>query len=158
MMTSGITQSADMAHRHSLQRWVSSTKPGIPALIVLLFCLAVLPLPGGTHHSHGNYELSDFTHLEGTVQEVHWLNPHSWIFLEVPDDGNGGESILWAMEAANTGTLGGNGIGRDDVLPGDLIRVRCHRLRDGSDGCLLGFVTPLHGDPERGHGIEKEWD
>ena len=38
------------------------------------------------------------------------------------------------------------------------VRVRCHRLKDGSDGCLPGFVTPLHGDPARGHGVEKEWD
>jgi hypothetical protein len=36
--------------------------------------------------------------------------------------------------------------------------VRCHLLRDASNGCLLGFVTPLHGDPARGHGIEIEWD
>ena len=41
---------------------------------------------------------------------------------------------------------------------GDPVRVRCHRLKDGSDGCLPGFVTPLHGDPARGHGVEKEWD
>ena len=133
------------------------TISGISALAGLLFCLVVLPLPGGAHHSHGNYELKDFTHLEGTVREVHLLNPHAWIFLEVPREGGGGPT-LWAMEAANTGTLRWNGIERDDVLPGDLIRVRCHRLRDGTDGCLLGFVTPLHGDPERGHGIEKEWD
>lgn len=131
---------------------------GIPILAALLSCLFVFPLPGGAHHSHGNYALSDFTHLEGTVREVHLLNPHSWIFLEVPGEGGGGEPTLWAMEAAHTGTLRGNGIESDDVLPGDLIRVRCHRLRDGTDGCLLGFVTPLHGDPERGHGIEKEWD
>ena len=31
-------------------------------------------------------------------------------------------------------------------------------LRDGSNGCLLGFVTPMHGDLARGHGVEKDWD
>ena len=123
-----------------------------------LLCAVVLALPGAAHHSHGNYELTDFTHLEGTVREVHLINPHSWIFLEVPGEGDGAAPTLWAMEATTPRGLLQNGIERDDVLPGDLIRVRCHRLRDGSDGCLLGFVTPLHGDPERGHGIEKEWD
>ncbi len=68
------------------------------------------------------------------------------------------EPTLWAMEATNPTGLTRNGIGRDHVQPGDPIRVRCHRLKDGSEGCLLGFVTPLHGDPARGHGIEKEWD
>lgn len=120
--------------------------------------LAVFPgVPGGAHHSHGNYELSDFTHLEGTVREVHWINPHSWIFLEVPGEDDEGPA-MWAMEATNPAGLVRNGIGRDHVLPGDPVRVRCHRLKDGSDGCLLGFVTPLHGDPARGHGVEKEWD
>lgn len=120
--------------------------------------LAVFPgVPGGAHHSHGNYELSDFTHLEGTVREVHWINPHSWIFLEVPGEDDEG-AAMWAMEATNPAGLVRNGIGRDHVLPGDPVRVRCHRLKDGSDGCLLGFVTPLHGDPARGHGVEKEWD
>ena len=158
MMTSMVSLSARIARRYGPQRRMSPTMAGFPTLAALLFCLVVLPLPGGAHHSHGNYALSDFTHLEGTVREVHVLNPHSWIFLEVPGEGGAGEPTLWAMEAAHTGTLRGNGIGRDDVLPGDLIRVRCHRLRDGTNGCLLGFVTPLHGDPERGHGIEKEWD
>ena len=116
-----------------------------------------LAVPTGAHHSHGNYELSDFTHVEGTVSEVHWINPHSWIFLEVPAEEDE-EPALWAMEATNPAGLIRNGIGRDHVRPGDPIRVRCHRLKDGSDGCLLGFVTPLHGDPARGHGIEKEWD
>jgi len=118
---------------------------------------ASLVVPTGAHHSHGNYELSDFTHVEGTVTEVHWINPHSWIFMEVPGD-NGEEPALWAMEATNPTGLARNGIERNFVLPGDPIQVRCHRLKDGSDGCLLGFVTPLHGDPARGHGIEKEWD
>lgn len=133
-----------------------STLAALAALVV--FGAGVLAPPGRAHHSHGNYALSDFTHLEGTVREVHLINPHSWFFLEAPDPANGGEPALWALEATTPGGLRRNGIGRDDVLPSDPVRVRCHRLRDGSDGCLLGFVTPLHGDPARGHGIEKEWD
>lgn len=121
---------------------------------VLAVCLGV---PTAAHHSHGNYALSDFTSLEGTVSEVHWINPHSWIFLEVPD-ADGEDPALWALEATNPAGLARNGIGRNFVLPGDPIRVRCHRLKDGADGCLLGFVTPLHGDAARGHGIEMEWD
>jgi len=45
-----------------------------------------------------------------------------------------------------------------EIKPGDMIKLRCHRLRDGSNGCLLGFVTPMHGDAARGNGIEKKWD
>jgi len=50
------------------------------------------------------------------------------------------------------------GVKKEDVQVGDTIKVRCHLLRDGGRGCLLGFVTPMHGDKARGHGIEIEWD
>ena len=115
-----------------------------------------LTLPAWAHHSHGNYEISDFTILEGTVQEVHLINPHSWIYLEVHNDND--QPAIWALEATNPGGLLRNEIQPDDVRPGDSIKVRCHQLRDGGNGCLLGFVTPLHGDPERGADVEKEWD
>jgi hypothetical protein len=50
------------------------------------------------------------------------------------------------------------GVKKEDVRVGDQIKVRCHFLRDGTNGCLLGFVTPMHGDKARGHGVELEWD
>ena len=50
------------------------------------------------------------------------------------------------------------GAKKEDVQVGDTIKVRCHLLRDGGKGCLLGFVTPMHGDKARGHGVEIEWD
>jgi hypothetical protein len=129
-------------------------------IVAILATSLVLPvllaLPVRAHHSHGNYEMSDFTRLQGTVKEVHLINPHSWIYLDVA--AGDGETTVWALEATNPAGLLRNGIERDDVMPGDLIGVRCHRLKDGSNGCLLGFVTPLHGDPARGAGVEKEWD
>ena len=50
------------------------------------------------------------------------------------------------------------GVKREDVRAGDAIKARCHQLRDGANGCLLGFITPMHGDATRGDGIEREWD
>jgi len=122
---------------------------------VVLFAV-VLALPAWAHHSHGAYDMNQWTPFEGTVKEVHLINPHSWIYLEVKD-GNG-QPTVWALEATNPGGLVRKGIKREDVKTGDLIKVRCHLLRDGTNGCLLGFVTPMHGDPARGNGVEKEWD
>jgi hypothetical protein len=34
-------------------------------------------LPGWGHHSHGNYDLKQYLSMEGTVTEVHWINPHT---------------------------------------------------------------------------------
>jgi hypothetical protein len=118
-------------------------------------CAVSLTLPLWAHHSHGNYDITKWTPFEGTVKEVNLINPHSWIYLEVRDDKG---PTVWALEATNPLGLQRNGIKREDVRPGDTIKVRCHLLKDGSSGCLLGYVTPVHGDPARGHGVEKEWD
>jgi len=50
---------------------------------VLTLCI-VLPL--AAHHSHGNYDLTKWTAMDGTVKELHLLVPHSWIYLDVKDD------------------------------------------------------------------------
>jgi uncharacterized protein DUF6152 len=126
------------------------------SLSLAAICAVSFALPLLAHHSHGQYDTTKWTPFQGTVKEVNLINPHSWIYLEVKDDK--GQPTVWALEATNPGGLVRNGIKRDDVKPGDSIKVRCHLLRDGSNGCLLGYVTPLHGDPARGHGVEKEWD
>jgi hypothetical protein len=126
------------------------------SLSLAAICAVSLTLPLWAHHSHGQYDTTKWTPFEGTVKEVNLINPHSWIYLEVKDDK--GQPTAWALEATNPLGLQRNGIKREDVRPGDTIKVRCHLLRDGSNGCLLGYVTPVHGEPARGHGVEKEWD
>ena len=112
--------------------------------------MAALSVPTAiAHHSHGNYEMTEYTHLEGTVKELHLVNPHTWLYLEVANDA--GEPTLWALEAAGVSGLARSGITEDTVKVGDTVSVRCHQLRDGSNGCLLGFLTPEGG-------VEKEWD
>ena len=108
-----------------------------------------LALPALAHHSHSNYRTSEYTHLEGVVTEFHWMNPHTWIFIEVENEA--GEVETWSLEGASPTELIRDGWARDDVEVGDTIRVRCHQLKDNSPGCLLGFLTPEGGE-------EKEWD
>src|SRR3970040_3171342 len=85
------------------------------------------------------------TYLQGTVSKLHLINPDSWVYLEVKDDA--GQVTLWALEATSAIGLARNGIERDDLRVGDLVKVRCHRLKDGSNGGLLGHLAPLHTAP-----------
>jgi len=87
--------------------------------------------------------------LEGIVVEVTLINPHSWIFLEVTDE-NGQESE-WALESTNRGGLARLGVTNEYIAPGDAIKARCHPLRDGGQGCLLGFLQGRDG-------TIKDWD
>ena len=108
------------------------------------------------HHSHANYDISTWLVIEGVVKQVVFIAPHSIVYLDVKDDG--GATATWALEATAPAGIFGNGVKREDVRAGDALRARCHALRDGANGCLLGFITPMHGDAARGHAIEREWD
>lgn len=123
--------------------------------IAVLGALALMA-PVAAHHSHGNYDLSTWTSMEGTVRQVVFVVPHSIVYLDVKNEQ--GEVTTWSLEATGARGIFANGVKREDVRAGDRIRVRCHLLRDGSSGCLLGFITPDHGDAARGHGVEREWD
>ena len=119
--------------------------------LLIPFCCVTFAwvLPVSAHHSHGNYILDTYVEFEGTVREVHWINPHIWIHLEIEDDN--GDPQLWAIEGGSIAAVTRRGWTRADVAPGDTINVRCHQLRDFSQGCLLGFVTTEGG-------LETEFD
>jgi hypothetical protein len=125
-------------------------------LAALLPGILAAVAPAAAHHSHANYDISKWTVIEGTVKQVVFIAPHSIVYLDVGDDN--GETAVWALEATAPTGIFGNGVKREDVRAGDVVKARCHALRDGANGCLLGFITPLHGDAARGHGIEREWD
>ena len=121
----------------------------LKSLGIGVFAAHAVALTAWAHHSHGNYMMTEYTEVEGTVTDVYWVNPHAWVYLDVMNEQ--GEIESWAMEAAGSTTLARGGISQDEVKPGDKIHVRCHPLRDGANGCLLGFVTTADG-------VEKEWD
>ena len=81
--------------------------------------------------------------------QLHLVLPHSWVYLEVKDAK--GEPQVWALEATGRAQLQNIGVTRDYVKPGDTVKVRCHPLRDGTNGCLLGFLKAKDG-------TVKDWD
>lgn len=116
-------------------------------------CLAVMAVTAlatqvSAHHSHGNY-VDTFMDIQGVVKEVHLVVPHSWVYIEVKSDK--GEPEIWALEATGKTGLERVGVTVATVKPGDTIKARCHRLRDGSNGCLLGFLKARDG-------TVKDWD
>ena len=115
----------------------------LKALSLAAVFAVLLTVPAWTHHSHGNYQMTEYIQMEGTVQQIHWINPHSWIYLDVIDDQD--QTVVWALEGANVAALRRRGWAEDSIQAGDTISVRCHQLRDGSNGCLLGYITPEGG-------------
>ena len=115
----------------------------LAAIVVAAFAMSAL-----AHHSHGAY-VDTFMDIQGVVKEVHLVVPHSWVYLDVKDAK--GETEIWALEATGRTGLERVGVTANTVKAGDTVKARCHRLRDGSNGCLLGFLKAKDG-------TVKDWD
>ncbi len=101
--------------------------------IVLLSALALGSLAPAAlaHHSFSaEFDVSKPIKLQGTVTSVKWINPHTWIFIDVkkPD----GTSENWGVEAGTPNTLFRLGFTRDAVKVGTEIVVDGYESRDGS--------------------------
>ena len=123
-------------------------KSRIAATFVVSALVATHPAVWG-HHSHANYLEGEWLFLEGMVREIHWMNPHSWIYLDVV--GSDGQPSVWAIEGASVTQLRRDGWAEESIRAGDELALRCHPLKDGSRGCLLGYIT-------LDDGSEKEFD
>src|SRR5688500_18937041 len=71
----------------------SSSKFDVPRSLIMQFkpfgiaalCALALAIPAAAHHSHGNYDLSKWTPMEGTVKQVVLVVPHSIVYMDVKD-------------------------------------------------------------------------
>jgi len=110
----------------------------LKTLIVAAVAAASFSWTAWAHHAHSNYDTNTFTNIEGTVKQLRWMNPHTWILLEVTKDG---KTSVWNLEGGSPNALIREGWKKEDIPVGGHIKVRCHPLKDGANGCLLGFVT-----------------
>ena len=67
--------------------------------------------------------------LKGTVTKMEWVNPHSWIHLDVkrPD----GTVQNWAIEGGTPNTLLRRGLRKADLPAGTEINVDGYQAKDG---------------------------
>lgn len=68
--------------------------------------------------------------LEGVVTKVEWINPHSWIHIEVkkPD----GTSQAWMIEAGAPNSLTRRGFTKESLPIGTKIVVDGYQAKDGA--------------------------
>ncbi len=84
------------------------------------------------HHSFSaEFDESKPVKLQGTVTKMEWINPHSWIHIEVADEA--GNRVPWMIEAGTPNTMVRRGFTRDSLQPGTEIVVEGFLARDGSN-------------------------
>lgn len=73
--------------------------------------------------------------LTGKVVTVEWVNPHTWIHINVPNtDGKGkpkpGTTMNWQIEGGTPNTLLRTGINSKSLKPGTEVVVRGYQSKD----------------------------
>ena len=96
----------------------------------LAFAIAA---PAFAHHSFAMFDAEKIVTTTGTVKELEWTNPHSWLRVMVMDQ-TSGKPLQWAFEMSSPRTMSGLGLSPDIVKPGDTVTVTYHPLKDGSRG------------------------
>lgn len=87
--------------------------------------------PAFAHHSFAaEFDLDQPIKLEGVITKVEFMNPHSWIHIDVKQDDGTVES--WAIEGGTPNTLFRMGINQRSLPIGTAIIVDGYRSRDGA--------------------------
>jgi Family of unknown function (DUF6152) len=94
------------------------------------------------HHSvQSQFDIHKTVTVSGTVSKIEWINPHSYLTINVKDAN--GTMQKWAFELGGAGALRRAGMSRADrggLKPGDEVTATALAARDGSNS---GFLQEL---------------
>ena len=100
--------------------------------------LGVTPLVA--HHSFSaEFDADKQVTLNGTINKMEWVNPHSWLHIDV--EGPDGTVVSWAIEFGLPQSLYRRGWRQSDLPIGAEVTVEAYLAKDGTPTANAFNVT-----------------
>jgi hypothetical protein len=91
------------------------------------------------HHSTAEFDYTKQMTIKGTVKEVQWTNPHSYIQLLVDDAA--GSKVEWSVEIGSPSLNVNLGWRKNSVKAGDVVTMLLSPARNGTPYGTLRVLT-----------------
>jgi len=83
------------------------------------------------HHAFAaEFDANKPVNFKGKITKMEWVNPHTWLHVDVA--GDGGKVENWAVEAGTPNVLFRRGFTKESLLPGTEIAIDGYQAKDGS--------------------------
>lgn len=115
-----------------------------------LLCIAAICLMHGAaaHHSTAEFDYTKQVTIKGTVKEVQWTNPHSYIQLIAAAEGN--PQVQWSVEIGSPSLNINMGWHKNSVKVGDVVTINLSPARSGKPYGTLRVLTFANGQKLEG--------
>ena len=112
---------------------VAGAKPILSRVTVLAAAFALLAVaPALAHHAfQAEFDSGKPVHLTGTVTDMEWINPHSWIHIDVknPD----GTVTNWMVECGSPNIMLRRGFTKRSLEVGTELTVAGYQAKNGEN-------------------------
>ena len=101
------------------------------AVVLGVAGLLIAAAPAWAHHAFAaEFDAQKPVKLKGTVAKVEFINPHSWIHIDVKDAD--GKVTRWMVEGGSPNALFRRGVTKDALPQGTEISVDGYQAKDGT--------------------------
>jgi hypothetical protein len=99
---------------------------------IALFAAFTSPRPAAAHHAFGSeFDANAPVLLKGKIAKIEWVNPHTWIHVEVTKED--GSKEIWMIEGGSPNTLLRRGANKNTFPVGTEVVVDGYQARDHSE-------------------------
>ncbi len=112
--------------------------------ILTLTGLTISALSAYAHHVFSaEYDAEKPVRLTGTLTKIQWVNPHSWIYVDVKD--SNGTVSQWTIEFGSPIQLTRRGLKKNDLTIGHAVDIAGFLSKSKADVAIANTVKLIDG-------------